>query len=204
MARSESDTPHSLLVRLSQEHRDQEAWNTFVERYQPRILAWCRERGLQEADAADVTQIVLRHLLSAMREFRYDPAGSFRAWLRTVTSRACGRFALQERRARGKKDDEALRSIEEAPAREELARRIQQAFDEELLQQAMEAVRASVAPHTWEAFRLTALEYQSGAEAARQVGIPVMHVYVARQRVQQMIRQEVDRLQRVAEGPHGA
>jgi RNA polymerase sigma-70 factor (ECF subfamily) len=136
-----------------------------------------------------------------MREFRYDPAGSFRAWLRTVTRRACSRFVFKEHRARGDKGDQALRSIEEAPAREELAQRIQQAFDEELLQQAMETVRGSVAAHTWEAFRLTALEHHSGAEAARQVGMPVMHVYVARQRVQQMLRQELDRLQRVAEGP---
>lgn len=202
MVRSDSDTPHSLLVRLSQEHRDERAWNEFVKRYQPRILAWCGERGLQPADAEDVTQIVLQQLLSVMREFRYDPAGSFRAWLRTVTHRACGRFVLKEHRAGGRKGDEALRLIEAAPAREELARRIEAAFDEELLQQAMETVRQAVAPHTWEAFRLTALERQSGAEAARRVDMPVMHVYVARQRVQQMLREEIDRLRRIAEGPN--
>src|SRR5262245_22709681 len=155
MIRSDSDTPHSLLVRLSQEHRDERAWNEFVRRYQPHILAWCRERGLQQADAEDVTQTVLLQMLSAMREFRYDPAGSFRAWLRTVTSHACSRFALKEYRASGQKDADALQRIEEAPARQELARRIEEAFDEEMLQQAMETVRQSVAPHTWEAFRLT-------------------------------------------------
>ncbi len=80
---------------------------------------------------------------------------------------------------------------------------IEAAFDEELLQEAMATVRQGVAPHTWEAFRLTALERQSGAEVARRVNMPVMHVYVARQRVQQMLRQEVERLQRVAEEPHG-
>src|SRR5262245_32733892 len=120
MVRADSDTPHSLLVRLSRDHRDEAAWGAFVERYQPRILAWCRERGLQPADAADVTQIVLEQLLSAIREFRYDPAGSFRAWLRTVTSRACARFMLKEQRARGQRDNDTLRRIEEEPARQEL------------------------------------------------------------------------------------
>jgi RNA polymerase sigma-70 factor (ECF subfamily) len=201
VVRTDRDTPHSLLLRLSQEARDEQAWGEFVNRYQPTIFAWCRERGLQQADAEDVTQIVLEQLLTTMREFRYDPAGSFRAWLRTVTSHACGRFMLRELRSGGQKDAEALRRIEDAPARQELARRIEETFDSELLQQAMETVRTAVAEHTWEAFRLTALMRQSGAEAARQLGMPVMHVYVARQRVQEMLRKEVDRLQRVAEGP---
>src|SRR4051812_32707293 len=116
MTRPESDTPHSLLLRLAREHRDERAWNEFVAGYQPRILAWCRERGLQPADAEDVTQIVLEQLISVMREFRYAPAGSFRAWLRTVTSRACSRFVYKESRSGGRKDDESRRLIDEAPA----------------------------------------------------------------------------------------
>jgi len=199
MLSSDRDTPHSLLLRLSQENRDEHAWREFIQRYQPRIRGWCCERGLQQADAEDVTQIVLEQLLTVMREFHYDPTRSFRAWLRTVTSRACNRFVLKEHRAAGQKDQASLRLIGEAPARQELARRIEEVFDQELLEQAMETVRGSVAPHTWEAFRLTALLHHSGAEAARQIGMPVMHVYVARQRVQIRLRQEVERLQRLGD-----
>src|SRR4051812_26496277 len=113
MTLADRDTPHSLLLRLAQERRDDQAWAEFVNRYRPRITAWCRERGLQPADAEDVTQIVLQQLLGAMREFRYDPAGSFRAWLETVTRRACGRFRIVETRLAGRKDNEALSRIEE-------------------------------------------------------------------------------------------
>jgi RNA polymerase sigma-70 factor (ECF subfamily) len=201
MATGERDTPHSLLLRLAQQRRDDRAWDEFVQRYRPRIARWCRERGLQEADAEDVTQIVLQQLLGAMREFRYDPAGSFRAWLQTVTSRACGRFRLAETRLAGRKDDEALKSIEEAPARQDLARRIEEAFDEELLQQATEAVQARIEYQTWEAYRLTAIERLSGAEAAQQLGMPVMNVYVARRRVQEMLRREVERLEQDVKEP---
>ena len=202
MLPTDRDTPYSLLVRLSQEVRDEHAWNEFVRRYQPRIRAWCCDRGLQPADAEDVTQIVLEQLLTSMREFRYDPSRSFRAWLRTVTVRACNRFVLRENRAAGQKDLSSLRLIDEAPARQELARRIEEIFDQELLEQAMELVRGSIASHTWEAFRLTALLRHSGAEAARQLGMPVMHVYVARQRVQIRLRQEVQRLQRNVDRRH--
>jgi RNA polymerase sigma factor (sigma-70 family) len=198
---TDPDTPHSLLVRLSRDVRDEQAWNEFVRRYQPHILAWCRERGLRQADAEDVTQTVLTQLLTAMRQFRYDPSRSFRAWLRTVTGNACGHFMIRERRSAGQKDEQALRQIEEAPARQELARRIEETFDAELLQQAMETVRGRVAPHTWEAFRLMALVHLSGAEVGRQLGMPVMHVYVAKQRVQRLLQQEVERLRSFEDGP---
>ncbi len=103
-------------------------------------------------------------------------------------------------RLAGRKDDEALKQIEEAPAREDLARRIEEAFDEELLQEATEAVQERIEHQTWEAYRLTAIERLSGAEAAQQLGMPVMNVYVARRRVQEMLRREVERLERAAGG----
>lgn len=202
MVPTDRDTPYSLLMRLSEEVRDENAWNEFVHRYQPHIRAWCCERGLQPADTEDVTQIVLEQLLTTMRAFRYDPTRSFRAWLRTVTVRACNRFVIKENRASGRKDLASLRLLDEAPARQELARRLEEAFDKELLEQAMDTVRRSVAPHTWEAFRLTALLHHSGAEAACQLAMPVMHVYVARQRVQMRLRQEVKRLQRLMDRRH--
>ncbi len=202
MQLSDRDTPHSLLLRLSQGPRDEHAWNEFVRRYQPCIRTWCQDRGLQQADAEDVAQIVLEQLLTTLREFRYDPGRSFRAWLRTVTVRACDRFVLREHRAAGRKDPAALRLLDEAPARQDLARRLEEFFDAEILEQAMATVRGTVAERTWEAFRLTALLQKSGAEAARQVGMPVLHVYVARQRVQMRLRQEVERLQRLMDRPH--
>jgi DNA-directed RNA polymerase specialized sigma24 family protein len=46
---------------------DQAAWNEFVERYGRRIYGWCRQWGLQEADAEDVTQDVLLRLARKMQ-----------------------------------------------------------------------------------------------------------------------------------------
>ena len=175
------DTPHSLLLRLTRERPDDQAWAEFVRLYRPRIARWCHERGLQTSDAEDVTQTVLQKLLGVMREFQYDPARSFRAWLQTVTTRAANRFRLAETRLAGQKDDEAVRRLEEEPAREELARRIEEAFDEELLQQATEAVQERIEHHTWEAYRLTAIEQLSRGRGGRALlGVPVTNVYVAR------------------------
>jgi len=58
-------------------------------------------------------------------------------------------------------------------------------------------VRLRVAPQTWEAFRLTALEGLSGADAGQRIPMQVAQVFVAKRRVQKMLQEEVARL----EGP---
>jgi WD40 repeat protein len=58
----EARTSPTLLGRLRRSPADQAAWAEFVDRYGPRIYAWCRHWGLQEADAQDVAQAVLHRL----------------------------------------------------------------------------------------------------------------------------------------------
>ena len=59
----------------------------------------------------------------------------------------------------------------------------------------MARVRLRVAPQTWEAFRLTALEGLSGAEAAQRIPMQVAQVFVAKRRVQKMLSSEVAKLE---------
>jgi RNA polymerase sigma factor (sigma-70 family) len=87
-ASPESGTSISLIERLRCCPVDQQAWNLFVDRYGRRIFQWCQRWHLQDADAADITQIVLVKLADKMRDFAYDPSRSFRAWLKTVTHHA--------------------------------------------------------------------------------------------------------------------
>src|SRR5262249_43828917 len=81
-------------------------------------------------------------------------------------------------------------------AREDLARRLEEAFDLELLDAAEVRVRLRVAPHTWEAFRLLALEGLPVAEVAARVRLQVAMVYVAKSKVQKMLQEEMGKLER--------
>src|ERR1700739_4499560 len=77
-------TRPSLLVRI-RDAADHQAWSQFVEIYGPLVYGFARRLGLQDADAADITQEVLRAVAGAARKLVYDPRrGSFRGWLRTV------------------------------------------------------------------------------------------------------------------------
>ncbi|MER3416700.1 MAG: hypothetical protein C4297_10885 [Gemmataceae bacterium] len=77
----------SLLVRLQAADRsDPVAWQRFYYLYSPLIHAWCRQRGLTQCDAEDVTQEVCQAVVRHIQHFRKDQGhGSFRGWLWRIT-----------------------------------------------------------------------------------------------------------------------
>jgi RNA polymerase sigma-70 factor (ECF subfamily) len=87
---------------------------------------------------------------------------------------------------------ELLQTLE---ARENLVQNLEEAFDLELLNAAKVRVRLRVAPHTWEAFRLVALEGMPVAVVATMVHMQVAMVYVAKSKVQKMLREEIRKLE---------
>jgi RNA polymerase sigma-70 factor (ECF subfamily) len=197
-----SRTSVTLLGRLREEPEDAAAWEAFVRRYGPRIYEWCRGWRLQEADAEDVTQSVLMRLAQKLRTFSYDPSRSFRGWLRTLTQHALSDFLeARKRQAPAEGAGGSFEVLESVEAREDMLRRIEVEFDREILDAATVQVRLRVEPHTWEAFRLTAIEGLSGQAAAQQLGIRVTSVFKAKLRVQAMLREEVARLEQPSQSP---
>jgi RNA polymerase sigma-70 factor (ECF subfamily) len=193
----ESRTHWTLLNQLAQHGTQNEAaWFEFVERYGRKVYAWCLGWRLQDADAQDVTQIVLFKLARRMKQFTYDPSKSFRAWLKTVSHHAWQDFArCRHTRAQAHgchMADDPLCSI---TARDDLSRRLEETFDLEILDLAKLRVRDRVAPHTWRAFSMTALDGIPAPEVARRLGMKIARVYAARSTIQQRLRQECDLLE---------
>jgi RNA polymerase sigma-70 factor (ECF subfamily) len=187
-----STTSVTLLARLRHAPTDQEAWSDFVARYGPKILHWCRRWRLQEADAQDVAQDVLLKLHGLMATFSYDPAGSFRAWLKTLSHHAWRDLVAERRRAGiGTGDNPMAALLNNLAAGEDLAGDLQEEFRHELLDLAMARVKARVTSQTWDAFRLTALEGSSGSAAAAQLQMRTAQVYLARSKVKKRIQEEV-------------
>jgi RNA polymerase sigma factor (sigma-70 family) len=186
----------SLLLRLRQEPADNGAWNEFVDRYGRLILAWCQQWGLQRADADDVSQNVLLKLAHHLRSFVYDPSRRFRGFLRTMAHNACKDYLKGKRRlVVGIAQASVYDVVASAEARDDLAARLEAAFDLERLEVAQMRVRQRIEPHTWEAFRLTALEGKSGADVAGVLHMQVGTVFKAKSKVQRMLREEIEHLE---------
>jgi len=194
-AHDDSNTSLTLLARLACSPPDQAAWCEFVDRYGPRILQWCRAWGLQEADILDVSQAVLTKLLVQLGRFNYDPAGSFRNWLRTFVQRA----AIDLRSARGRivggGTAETVQILSNLEARDDLVRRLEEEYDLELLEAATDIIRERVAPKTWEAYHLTARQGCPAPDVAARLGMRVGSVYQAKSSVTHMLQEEVRKLE---------
>ena len=68
--------------------------------YGPVVYGFARQRGLQDADAADLMQEVMRSVSAAIGQLDYDrKRGTFRGWLFTITRNKVFNF-LSARRIR--------------------------------------------------------------------------------------------------------
>lgn len=189
-------TRPSLLLRI-RDANDEAAWREFVDLYAPLVYGYARRRGLQDADAADLTQEVLRAVASSIGRLDYDPdRGSFRAWLHTVTrTRLHNLVARRDRPGLGSGDPDARDLLEELPAPDPAE---SAAWDldyrRRLFAWAAGRVRGEVAELTWRAFWSTAVDGRPPAEVAAELGMTPGAVYVARSRVLARLRRCLDEL----------
>src|SRR5436190_22542701 len=98
-------TRASLLVQI-RDGTNHAAWREFVDLYGPVVYGFARKRGLQDADAADLMQDVLKSISAAIGRLDYDrKQGTFRGWLFTITRNKIFNFLSARRiRPRGSGD----------------------------------------------------------------------------------------------------
>lgn len=185
-------TRPSLLLRLRNAD-DATAWSEFVQLYTPLIFGHCQRHGLQDADAADVAQEVMRVAAGAMPEFQYDAQrGKFRGWLlQTTRNRLHKFFDRQHRTAQPASDTTIERMLDQEPNSDEQAR-WEEDYRQRLFDWAAEKARVEFQPATWDAFWKTAVDSVSVKEVAGQLGISVGAVYIARSRVIARLRELIE------------
>ena len=200
MEETPSRTSFSLLMRIRVDDRDPDAWREFVDRYGKRIFGWCVHRRLYADDAQEVTQDVLLKLSRRLGSFEYDPGQSFRGWLRRVTENAIVDYVRDGKRhvptAEGPNIYELLQNVQ---ARKDLQAALEEAFDLELFDQAVQRVQGRVSAARFQAWKLTAHEGRDAADVACQLNMKIATVYSARHYVQSLIAAEVQMLENTAE-----
>ncbi len=196
VASTESTTRASLLVRI-RDPRDAEAWSQFNRVYGPLIFRFARKHGFQDSDAADLTQEVLREVCRKIRQFDYDrELGRFRGWLLTVARYTLIRMRKAKTRQPGGTGDTAtIRKLESvADDSDALEQDWNQEYERTVFEWASRDVRGQVLESTWEAFWRTAVEGRKPIQVARELGMSVGSVYVARNRVLARLKQQISEI----------
>jgi RNA polymerase sigma-70 factor (ECF subfamily) len=173
------------------DRNDAESWRTFVMLYAPLVCRYCCRHGLQDADAADVSQEVMQKVARSIRSFEYQPAkGLFRNWLLTITRRQLAEFHQKVSRlpelSNGAADVDGLRADDDGPDAD-----WNQDFAERVLQVALDRSRPSFEPATWRAFESVWIENRSAAETADALALNIELVYYSKARVLKRLKEEV-------------
>jgi RNA polymerase sigma-70 factor (ECF subfamily) len=188
-------TRPSLLVRI-RDPQDKEAWRQFFEIYASVVYGYARQRGLQDADAADLMQDVFRSVAGAVGRLDYDPQrGSFRGWLYTITRNKIYTFLeSQKRQFRGSGGTGAHAVLEELPAAAEDGLWDRE-YERRVFDWAAQRVRGEFQEKTWRAFWLTAVDGKSAREAGQALAMSPGAVHVAKSRVLARLREQVQQVQ---------
>jgi RNA polymerase sigma-70 factor (ECF subfamily) len=192
----------SLLNRLK-DGGDTQAWTAFVRLYGPVIYGFARKRGLQDADAADLMQEVMRSVARNVEKLEYDPKrGTFRGWLYTVTRNKIYNFlSAQKNRVRAVGDSANHERLEALPDRSDNDADADwdREYQRRMSARAMDSVKGEFQSNTWQAFWGTAVEGRPAAEVGAGLEMTPGAVYVAKSRVLARLRDEVQRLESEAE-----
>ncbi len=180
-------TSVSLLERLKQPEAHK-AWARFVNLYTPLLFYWARRLGLQEPDAADLVQDVFALLVVKLPEFNYKRDQSFRGWLRRVLYNK-----WRKQKSRPGAPATAGAGLLSGLAGPDQAADLDEAeFRQQVTVRALQLMQEEFQPATWKACWETAVCGRSAAEVARELGVSVNAVYLARGRVLRRLRQELE------------
>jgi len=194
MSRSPETRP-SLLVRLK-DRGDREAWHEFTEIYQPVIFRLAQRKGMQHADAEDLTQSVLMAVSRAVERWEHDPQRArFRTWLHRVAHNAILNALTRGKPDRGSGDTGILSLLNKRPGKESPdSDLLRLEYRREVFRWAARQIRDEFQPATWDAFWLSAVEGHGVDEVAQQLSKTPGSIYAARSRVIRRIREKVAEL----------
>ncbi len=190
------ETEWRLVVRLG-DPDDELAWQEFASLYESFLQSFFRRRGLQDADARDLTQQVLLAVSRCVNTWKPDgKPESFRRWLLTIARHAVIKFLTRDAKqpsARGGTD--FLQWLQEQPpnlAAEDAAALA--TYQQEVLSWALKQVRTEFRESTWAAFWRTSIQQETVETVARDLELTPGAIYMARSRVMAALRRRTQEL----------
>ena len=195
MTEEKSSTSRTLIRKAKA--NDAEAWKRLVHAYSRRIYRWCRQGGLQPADASNVVQEVLRSVARKLPDFRHEHVSdTFRGWLRRITSnkindhfRAEGK---QPARPRGGTDaHRQLQHVALSTYEPTWATTQSESKPSALDRDQLEAVRSQFSERDWKMFWRVVVDGQSAVEVGDEFGVTANTVRIVKMRMLKKLRAQL-------------
>ena len=185
------ETRASLLLRI-RDPNDRDAWDQFASLYRPVIFRLARHRGMQVADAEDLTQQVLVSVSQAIDQFTPDAKrATFRTWLQTIARHAIINALTRRVPDQATGGTDMLMLLHEQPLQDDVTETLSLEYRREIFVVAASQIRDAFQPDTWRAFWDTVVLGKSVQEVAKSMDRSSGSVYTARSRVMSRLKQKV-------------
>ncbi len=203
--RADSVATHASLLERLKDLDDRESWEQFYTTYRKLIFSFAVKHGLSGTEAEEVVQETVITVARNLPEFRYNPEQcSFKTWLFNLTA-----WRIRDQiRKRHPEDPSIHRQPDEtartgtferfpSPEGERLAALWEEEWKKDLLERALEKVRASVADEKqYQVFDLYALQQWPARKVARSLGVSLARVYFCKHNVSRLLAKEIQRLRK--------
>ena len=203
----------ATLIHRLKDWQDQASWQEFFDTYWKLIYRVAIQGGLTNTEAEDVVQQTMISVAKHMPNFKYDPAlGTFKTWLLNMT-----RWRITDKRRQRqphlvayhespaghepdeeeRENDEKLRKLPKAPeAAPDLEKVWEAEWEMNLLAAATAHARRRIDPQQYQIFDCHINKGWPVERVAEAFGMTPNHVYVAKHRVAELIKEEAKRLQK--------
>lgn len=191
------ETSHHLIARVKN-LADAGAWTEFLGIYRPVVYRMARKRGMQDADAQDLTQRVFLSVFQAIDGWDPKPNGApFRAWLVTVTRNAINTVLARSRPDVGAGASSMVAFLGALPADDlQTTEEFEIEGRREAVRWAAEQIRSEFSEATWRLFWQTSVQGLPVAEVAVANGCSSGAIYMARFHVLQRLKARVQAVSR--------
>ncbi len=189
------ETRDSLLVQV-RDPANRDAWDLFARIYRPAIVRIAIARGLQHADAQDLSQQVLMAVASAIGSWeKRDETTRFRHWLSRVIKNAIINALTRrpmDQAVGGSSIEELLHEVVDRD--EATTALLENQLRRELYLQAAALIKAEFRPESWQAFELSVAGELTIEQVAQLLGKSVGSIYTARSRIMFRLRETIAEL----------
>ena len=183
-----NESTRSSVLRAVANTENEAAWRRLFDLYAGFVFSIARSKGLNDADADDIVQVVFTDLARNLPTFQYDRAkGRFRSYLAGLVH-----WRVTDRLKAGKRNMELMASFEEESKSTIAAG--DAAFEERewqsaALEEALRRIKPDVRPEHYAAFIASTVEGQDTETVMRLYGLSRDNLYQIRKRLTERLRE---------------
>ena len=184
-----NESTRSSVLQAVADTGNEAAWNRLFDLYAGFVYSIARRKGLNDADADDIVQVVFADLARNLPAFRYDrEKGRFRSYLMGLVNwRVMDRLKAAKRDAELKADFwEEMKAV--GPCDDEFSEREWQAA---AMEEALRRIKSDVRPEHYAAFVASAVEGQDTEAVMALSGLSRDNLYQIRKRLTAKLRETV-------------